>query len=118
MTALHDYVTIPPFGHSLGAVPPPLLFLARHSSCKHGYVLARSLNLKEGELDVPVMQSSDAACGGKTDGWGVRACAAALTVGKDLCALSIFGKCEESSDILSALHFGTNFAFNLALISD
>ena len=28
-------------------------------------------------------------------GWGVRACAAALTVGKDLCTLSIRGKCEE-----------------------
>ena len=37
----------------------------------------------------------DAACGGKTDGWGVRACAVALTVGKDLCTLSIRGKCEE-----------------------
>ena len=31
----------------------------------------------------------DAACGGKADGWGVRACAVALTVGKDLLAILI-----------------------------
>ena len=31
------------------------------------------------------------------DGWGVRACAAALTVGKDLCKLSILGKFEETA---------------------
>ena len=37
------------------------------------------------------------ACGGHADGWGVRACAAALTVGKDLCILSIPGKNEEKS---------------------
>ena len=37
----------------------------------------------------------DAACVGHADGWGVRACAVALTVGKDLCTLSILGKCEE-----------------------
>ena len=29
-------------------------------------------------------KGDDAACVGHADGWGVRACAAALTVGKDL----------------------------------
>ncbi len=37
---------------------------------------------------------------------------------KDLCILSIFGKYEENTDILAVHTFGTNFAFNLALISD
>ena len=39
----------------------------------------------------------DDACGGHADGWGVRACAVALTVGKDLCILSIRGKYEENA---------------------
>ena len=34
----------------------------------------------------------DDACVGKADGWGERARAVALTAGKDLCTLSIFGK--------------------------
>ena len=41
--------------------------------------------------------SYDVACGGRADGWGERACAAALTVGKDLCTLSIRGKCEDDA---------------------
>jgi len=34
----------------------------------------------------------DAACGSRADGWGVRACAAALTVGLIFCTLFHQGK--------------------------
>jgi hypothetical protein len=44
----------------------------------------------------------NAACGSKADGWGERACAAALTVGKDL--LHTFPSVEKYGENIVSLH--------------
>ena len=52
----------------------------------------------EGDSQLTIdLTCHDDACEDKADGWGERAYAAALTVGKDLCTLSIPGKCEEKN---------------------
>ena len=72
--------TGPVSGHPLGSLLPfsssPGIIKASFASA-----LATSSNLKEGEFITSVRPCYVAACVGKADGLGERACAAALTVG-------------------------------------